>query len=127
MRGIRGAITVKENTEKEMLDAAERLFKEVFSQNKVQPEDVCSIFVSVTEDINAVFPAKALRRIEGNWDYVPIMCMNEVPVPGSLKKCIRVMVHVNTETAQQDIQHVYLEEAVKLRPDLKQEKDPAVN
>lgn len=119
IRGIRGATTVKKNTEKEMIDCTEVLLKEMIRQNDLQPEEVCSVFISVTNDINAAFPAKALRKLSG-WEYVPVMCMNEIPVPGSLTQCIRVMMHVNTKVAQQEVRHVYLEEAVKLRPDLKQ-------
>ncbi|MEK4028969.1 chorismate mutase [Pseudobacillus sp. FSL P4-0506] len=119
IRGVRGATTVKENTEKEMIDCTEVLLREMVEQNDLQPEDVCSVFISVTNDINAAFPARALRRLPG-WEYVPVMCMNEIPVPGSLAQCIRVMMHVNTKAAQQEVNHIYLEEAVKLRPDLQQ-------
>ncbi|MFK2824210.1 chorismate mutase [Bacillus sp. B190/17] len=117
MRGIRGATTVKENNEQEMIDCTEILLKEMIEQNHLQPEDVCSVFISVTNDIDAAFPARALRQLPG-WEYVPVMCMSEIPVPGSLAQCIRVMMHVNTTAAQQEVQHIYLEEAVKLRPDL---------
>lgn len=117
IRGIRGATTVKQNTETEMIDCTEVLLREMVQQNSLQPEDVCSVFISVTDDINAAFPAKALRRLPG-WEYVPVMCMNEIPVPGSLTQCIRVMMHVNTKAAQQEVKHIYLEKAVKLRPDL---------
>ncbi|MGC8230477.1 chorismate mutase [Pseudobacillus badius] len=117
IRGIRGATTVKQNTEKEMIDCTEVLLREMVQQNNLHPEDVCSVFISVTDDINAAFPAKALRRLPG-WEYVPVMCMNEIPVPGSLTQCIRVMMHVNTKAAQQEVKHIYLEKAVKLRPDL---------
>ncbi|WP_100331415.1 chorismate mutase [Bacillus xiapuensis] len=117
VRGIRGAITVERNEEDAIVLAAEKLLREMIRLNQVAPENVCSVFISVTDDLNAAFPAKALRRFDG-WDYVPVMCMNEVPVPGSLQKCIRVMLHVNTEALQTDIQHIYLEKAVCLRPDL---------
>ena len=117
IRGIRGATTVKENTEKEMIDCTEVLLREMIQQNNLQPEDVCSVFISVTNDINAAFPARALRRVSG-WEYVPVMCMNEIPVPDSLAQCIRVMMHVNTKAEQQEVNHIYLEEAVRLRPDL---------
>ncbi|KAB7708911.1 chorismate mutase [Bacillus aerolatus] len=122
IRGIRGAITVTENTEKEMIDSTDRLIREMVQQNDIQPEDVCSVFISVTDDINAAFPAKALRRLEG-WEYVPVMCMNEISVPGSLRQCIRVMMHVNTKVSQQEIHHIYLEEAVRLRPDLQKQSN----
>ncbi|HZG72195.1 MAG TPA: chorismate mutase [Chondromyces sp.] len=119
IRGVRGAVTIENNQEHEMIEATDLLVREMISQNNIKPEDVSSIFISVTEDLDAAFPAKALRKIPG-WVYVPVMCMREIPVPGSLPKCIRVMMHVETELAQEKVQHVYLKEAVRLRPDLQQ-------
>ena len=84
---------------------------------KLQPELVASVFISTTEDINAAFPARALRKFPG-WTYVPVMCMREMPVPNSLQMCIRIMIHVNTDQTQQEINHVYLKDAKVLRPDL---------
>lgn len=117
IRGIRGAITVKENTESEIYDAAERVARAVIEENEINPESVASVFISVTDDIDAGFPAKVIRSFDG-WKYVPVMCMREIEVPNSLPKCIRVMFHVNTDLSQQDIKHVYLEGAKALRPDL---------
>lgn len=117
IRGIRGAITVDTNKEEEILDATERLLREMVKQNDIHADDVASVFVSATEDITAAFPAKALRRLDG-WTYVPVMCMRELSIENSLERCIRVMMHVNTNKSQQEIQHIYLEKAVVLRPDL---------
>jgi chorismate mutase len=117
IRGVRGAITVNQNDEGEIVSAAEKLLREAISANNIIPNDVASIFMSSTDDVDAAFPAKALRNIDG-WTYVPVMCMKELAVPGSLRKCIRVMIHVNTETPQEDINHIYLEGAAGLRPDL---------
>lgn len=117
IRGIRGAITVRQNDEAEIVSAAERLFREAIDANEITPEDVASVFISATEDVNAAFPAKALRNITG-WTYVPVMCMKELSVPVSLPRCIRVMIHVNTSTPQNEIKHIYLEDAIALRPDL---------
>ena len=117
IRGIRGAITVRENREEEIVEKTEQLMREVIEKNALEPDAVASVFVSVTEDIDAVFPAKALRRIDG-WAYVPVMCMREIPVPGSLPLCIRVMFHADTDAAQKDINHIFLEGASVLRPDL---------
>ncbi|WP_404329114.1 chorismate mutase [Mesobacillus maritimus] len=117
IRGVRGAITVLENNEVEIVSATQRLAREVIKENGINPESVASVFISVTEDVNAGFPAKALRQIEG-WSLVPVMCMQEIPVPGSLSKCIRIMFHVNTDARQEDIKHIYLEGAKALRPDL---------
>ncbi|WP_203361896.1 chorismate mutase [Bacillus sp. REN10] len=120
IRGIRGATTVTVNNETEMTDATEKLLQQMIKENQVQPDDVCSIFISVTEDLTAAFPAKALRRFDG-WSYVPVMCMKEIPVPESLEKCIRVMMHVNTKLSPADVKHIYLEKAVSLRPDLQKQ------
>lgn len=120
-RGVRGAITVQENTEKEIMQATDRVLRKIIEDNELLPEQVASVFISVTDDITEVFPAKALRAIEG-WNYVPVMCMKEITVQSALKKCIRVMMHINTDKSQQEIVHVYLEDAVALRPDLSLEK-----
>jgi chorismate mutase len=117
IRGVRGATTVSVNTEAEIIAAAEELLAKVIEANRIQPESVASVLISTTEDIDAVFPAKALRNFAG-WTYVPVMCMREIPVPGSLKMCIRVMMHVNTSVSQQEINHIYLRDAILLRPDL---------
>ncbi len=117
IRGIRGAITVINNEEDEILLATERLFKEVVSLNQIEPNMVAHVLITVTEDLNATFPAKALRSLT-DWMYVPVMCSKEIPVPNSLPMCIRIMLTVNTNEAQENIKHVYLEEAIRLRPDL---------
>ncbi|MDC3415374.1 chorismate mutase [Aquibacillus salsiterrae] len=117
IRGIRGATTVEKNDETEIVQNTRQLVEEIVEQNNVKPEDIASVLISVTSDLNAGFPAKALRLIEG-WTYVPVMCMKEIEVPGSLAKCIRVMMTVNTTINQQDITHVYQKNATVLRPDL---------
>ncbi|GMB07875.1 chorismate mutase [Thermolongibacillus altinsuensis] len=117
IRAIRGATTVENNDEQEIIAETEQLLKEMIRQNDVQAEDVVSVLISATEDLNATFPAKALRNIAG-WTYVPVMCMREINVPNSLPKCIRVMMTVHTEASQRDVRHVYLRKAIQLRPDL---------
>ncbi|MGY4112315.1 chorismate mutase [Aeribacillus composti] len=117
IRGVRGAITVSENNEEQIVESTERLLREMIRLNNIAPEQVASVFISATNDLNACFPAKALRNIEG-WKYVPVTCMQEIAVEGALEKCVRVMMHINTEAAQNDICHVYLEKAKILRPDL---------
>jgi len=116
-RGVRGAITINENTESEILQATDRLLRKMIQENEIMPEQVASVFISVTDDITNAFPAKAMRTIEG-WSYVPVMCMKEITVDSALQKCIRIMMHINTAKSQQEINHIYLEEAVSLRPDL---------
>ncbi|KQL53708.1 chorismate mutase [Heyndrickxia shackletonii] len=117
IRGIRGATTVSNNQEEQVIDAADELLRKMIESNEVEATDVASVFISVTSDINAAFPSKALRRFP-DWKFVPIMCMQEIPVVDSLPLCIRVMLHVNTTKSQASINHIYLKNAVILRPDL---------
>lgn len=117
VRGIRGATTITENTEQEILQATDQLVQKMIEKNELVPEDVASVFISVTDDITEAFPAKALRTLQG-WSYVPVTCMKEITVSNALEKCIRVMMHVNTTKSQQEIHHIYLNGAVTLRPDL---------
>nr|WP_254179275.1 MULTISPECIES: chorismate mutase [Cytobacillus] len=123
IRGVRGAVTVDKNSESEILEATEMLIRQMIQENKINSEDVASVFISVTEELTAAFPAKAMRSIEG-WTYVPVMCMREIPVEGSLRNCIRVMMHVNIDVPQENICHIYLREAIQLRPDLKTTDSP---
>lgn len=117
VRGIRGAITVEKNEADAILKATEELLSEMIRLNQVAAEDVASVLITTTEDLDAAFPARAARSFPG-WTYVPVMCAREIPVPGSLPRCIRVMMHVNTERGQREIEHVFLRDAVQLRPDL---------
>ncbi|GER66020.1 chorismate mutase AroH [Weizmannia acidilactici] len=118
IRGIRGATTVDRDEEGAILAAAEELMKALIEKNQIEPERVASLFFSVTADIRAAFPSKIMRKFH-DWKYVPIMNMQEIPVEGSLAGCIRVLIHVDTELAQDEIKHVYLRRASVLRPDLK--------
>lgn len=117
VRGIRGAITVESNSADEIVSATEYVLREMVEKNDVVAEEIASVLITTTEDLDAAFPARAARNLV-NWEYVPLLCAREIPVIGSLPRCIRVMMHVNTEKKQKDIQHVFLREAVKLRPDL---------
>jgi chorismate mutase len=117
IRGVRGAITVNKNQEEEIISSTEELLEKMIEENQIDPNSVASIFISATEDITAAFPAKALRKLKG-WTYVPVMCMSEIPVPNSMKMCIRIMMHINTKTDQDKLIHVYLKDAIVLRPDL---------
>ncbi|GGA23108.1 chorismate mutase [Paenibacillus physcomitrellae] len=116
-RGIRGATTVQRNDEQEILQATEELLKEIIERNELYPETVGSVWITMTTDLDAAFPARAVRAIEG-WDFVPLMCATEIPVKGSLPLCIRVMIQANTEKSQREMRHVYLRDAQVLRPDL---------
>lgn len=117
IRGIRGAITIEADQPEFIWGETVKLVLAVAEANNVQPEDIASVTISTTPDIKAAFPARSVREMNG-WQYVPIMCMHEMDVPGALPLCIRVLLHVNTTTPQQEINHVYLNDAIKLRPDL---------
>lgn len=117
IRGIRGAITVAADQPNEILTETRRLVLEMVKQNRIDPDSVASVIISTTSDISSAFPAKAVRTLE-DWTYVPVMCTHEMDVPDSLPLCIRVMMHVDTFLAQKEIQHIYMNDAVKLRPDL---------
>ncbi len=115
-RGIRGATTVQTNTRNEILLATRQLLALMIRLNNVQPEDVCSALFTVTRDLDAEFPAFAARQL--GWLDVPLMCSYEIHVPGSLQRCIRIMINWNTDKTQKEIIHPYLKEAKRLRPDL---------
>ncbi len=113
-RGIRGATTIERNDREEILSATTELLQLIIRQNDLQTEDIASAIFSLTEDLDAEFPAVAARTL--GWTEVPLMCTREIPVPGSLGKCIRVLVHVNTTRSLSEIRHVYIRGAVSLRP-----------
>jgi chorismate mutase len=116
-RGIRGATTVAADQPDLILEATRELLEAILKENEsMTPEDVGSAIFTVTEDLASTFPAQAARQM--GWSMVPMMCAREIPVPGSLRKVIRVLVHWNTDVPQSEIKHVYLRDAVKLRPDL---------
>ncbi|NHM29128.1 chorismate mutase [Neobacillus terrae] len=121
IRGLRGAITVGRNEEAEIQAATERLLRKMIESNRISPDLVASVFISATHDLTAGFPARALRELNG-WKYVPVMCMQEMAVTESLKMCVRVMMHINTEKGQKQLKHIYLEGAKVLRPDLNEEE-----
>lgn len=117
IRGIRGATNVSADQSELILEATRELLEALLRANEgMRPEDVASAIFTVTEDLCATFPAQAARQM--GWSLVPMMCAREIPVPGSLPRAIRVLVHWNTDKAQDEITHVYLREAVRLRPDL---------
>ena len=122
VRGIRGATTVCENIAETILSATRELLLAICEANpSLRPTDIASIFFTVTDDLSAVHPALAARTISSEWAEVPLMCAREIPVPGSLPCTIRVMLLWNTELEQKEIHHVYLRDAVALRPDLVRE------
>lgn len=115
-RGVRGATTVESNTKEAILKATRQLLALMIRMNGLQPADIASAVFTLTKDLNAEFPALAARQM--GWIEVPMLCSYELEVPGSLPKCVRILVHWNTERSQSEIHHVYIHDAVSLRPDL---------
>jgi len=109
---------VEENTREDILTATRQLVDRMLEWNQVETADIASIIFSVTEDLDAVFPAQSLR--EPAFRHVPLLDCREIPVPGSLRKCIRVLMHVNTGKTQAEMVHAYLGSAGALREDLVQ-------
>jgi chorismate mutase len=122
-RGVRGATTIERNEREEVLLATRQLLALMVRQNGIDPRDVASALFSTTTDIDAEFPALAARQL--GWLDVPLLCGHEMLVPGSLPLCIRVMIHWNTDKPQSEIEHIYVRDANRLRPDLS--KLPAVD
>ena len=115
-RGVRGATTVEHNSRDEILAATRQLLALMIRQNGIDAHDVGSAIFTTTPDLNAEFPALAARQL--GWLEVPLLCTHELGVPGSLPHCIRILLNWNTAKAQNEIVHVYVKEAVRLRPDL---------
>ena len=119
VRGIRGATTCDAN-EQAVLAATSELLQAILAANPTLiTADIASAWFTVTPDLQVVHPAKAARGL--GWTAVPLMCALEIDVPGSLPHCVRVLIHWNTNMQQQEVNHVYLREAKKLRPDLNHE------
>jgi len=112
---IRGAITATENSEAEILNKTEILLKEILNKNNIVNKNIISIIFTLTDDLNATYPAKAARIM--GITQAALMCARELPVPNSLEKCIRVMMHCYIEE-KNEAKHIYLEKAKSLRPDL---------
>jgi len=115
-RGIRGATTAEETTAEAILAATRELLELIVEVNDLRVEDVASAIFTTTPDLTAAFPAQAAREM--GWRDVALLDAQEIPVPGSLEKCIRVLIHWGTEKEQSEIEHVYIKGARKLRPDL---------
>ena len=117
IRGIRGATTVTSDDPDLILQTTCELLEVILDENSsIHLKDIASAFFTTTEDIASAYPALAARQM--GWDLVPMICAREIPVPEGLPLCIRVLIHWNTDREQSAIKHVYLREAVKLRPDL---------
>lgn len=117
IRGIRGATTATQDDPEAILEATKQLLLAICEANStLRNEDIASAIFTLSNDLKSVYPAQAAREI--GWTAVPLMCAQEIPVPGGLSKCIRVLLHWNTPLSQGDIKHIYLREAKQLRPDL---------
>ena len=116
LRGVRGAITVSQNSKEEIIQATRELLAQMVDLNDIFKEEIASCVFSVTQDLDKAFPALAAREL--GWTYTPLLCTYEMNVPGGLSRCIRVLIHFNTEKSQEAMKHVYLKEAKSLRPDL---------
>jgi chorismate mutase len=122
VRGIRGATTAAANTGENIIAATSRLLGDMVSANQVRTDDIVAVFFTTSPDLNAEFPAAAARAL--GWRKVPLLCSSEIDVPGRVQSCIRVLMLVNSDAAQSQVTHVYLEGARRLRPDLSGEESP---
>ena len=117
VRGIRGAAVVERDEPEEVLATTRQLLEALMKANPtLNPVDLASAIFTVTADLCSAYPARAARQL--GWDDVPLMCALEIPVPDSLPRCIRVLLHWNTDLPQDAVRHVYLGAAASLRPDL---------
>ncbi len=114
-RGVRGATTCDDNTREEIVAVTRDMLVQVVGRNGIALEDVASVLFSTSPDLTAEYPAVAAREL--GWNHVPMMCGHEMAVPQGLDRCVRVLVHWNTDKSPEQIHHVYLRGAVKLRPD----------
>ncbi len=114
-RGVRGATTADRNEADHIAERTLELLRILVERNGLAPGDVASATFTVTEDLDADFPARPVRSLAG-WEEVPLLCAREIPVPGSLGRCIRVLLHWNTERSQTDVRHAFLRGARPLRP-----------
>jgi chorismate mutase len=117
VRGVKGATTTTGTTAEDVLVATEQLLKTLIDENGIDQDDVASVQFTTSPDLIAEFPAVAARERIG-WNDVPLMCGHEMARPGALSQCIRILILWNTDKAQNEVMHAYLNEAAKLRPDL---------
>jgi chorismate mutase len=116
VRAIRGATTVTNNSSEAIREAVVELLDAVETHNHVDPEDIVSVIFTTTQDLDAIFPA-AIARERPHWENVPLLDVQQMHVEGSLKRCIRLLIHINTPKPQVEIYHPYLRKAQNLRPD----------
>jgi|TARA_B110000263_G_scaffold52988_1_gene44435 chorismate mutase len=117
VRGVKGAITTDGTSAEHVLTATKQLLSVLIDENKIDQDDVAAVQFTTSPDLVAEFPAVAAREQFG-WNDVPLMCGHEMARPGALTQCIRILIFWNTDKAQNEIRHAYLNDAAKLRPDL---------
>lgn len=117
VRAIRGATTASENTVEAIREVVIELLEEIETCNELNPEDIISVIFTATGDLDAVFPAAIARKLP-QWENVALLDVQQMHVKGSLSMCIRVLIYINTSKTQDQIYHVYLRQAQRLRPDL---------
>ena len=117
VRGVKGAITTDGTSAEHILTATKQLLSVLIDENKIDQDDVAAVQFTTSSDLVAEFPAVAAREQFG-WNDVPLMCGHEMARPGALTQCIRILIFWNTDKAQNEIRHAYLNDAAKLRPDL---------
>ena len=117
-RGVRGAITVDENSKEAIKSATVELLNKMLEKNEINTKDISFAIFTITNDLNADFPAK-YARLNCGFSQVPMMTYNEADVGGSLRKCLRILLSINTDKNQDEIKHVYLKGAKILREDIK--------
>ena len=122
VRGIRGATSVDANDAETIVAATRELLERIVAANNASVEDLASVIFTATPDLDAAYPARAARDM--GWVHVPLLCMQEMAVVGSLPRCIRVLVLWNTDLPPEQMRHVYLGRARALRPDLVKEGEP---
>lgn len=124
-RGVRGATVAEANTREAIMNAAEELIRKLIEINEIEEDAVASVIFTSTPDLNAAFPAAAARHI--GWTRVALLGAQEIDTPEGMKRCIRVLIHWNTERPLDSIQHVYMHGTEKMRPDLYPDNKLAFN
>lgn len=115
-RGIRGATTVDSNTKEDIVNASRELLQKVIDANGIKAEDVACAIFTTTPDLDAEFPAVAARQL--GWSQVALLCAQEMDVPSSLRRCLRILILYNTEKSADEIVHIYIRGATKLKSGL---------
>jgi chorismate mutase len=120
-RGVRGATSTQEDSARAIIERTRELLEALVEANGIAADDVASVIFTTSPDLTAAYPAAAAREM--GWTNVPLMCMQEMNVPGGLPRAVRVLLHWNTRQTPAEIVHVYLHEARRLRPDLVRRED----